>query len=159
MVVVGTCHVRDTWTIARDADRSYLISVCRTRASLPLCHSVPLPLSLSFGVCVCRADNKEVIIDRPIGLATNYDAYQLTRSIPHSLPHSLSLSHWGKGRCSVGGRALIMIGFGCGCGCGVRGQPMTKCEKCPGQDHINMLNKQQQEKRRERGGVERYLYL
>lgn len=46
-----------------------------------------------------------------------------------------------------------MIGFGCGCG--VRGQPMTKCEKCPGQDHINMLNKQQEE---EKGGagVERY---
>lgn len=51
----------------------------------------------------------------------------------------------------MGGRALIMIGFGCG----VRGQPMTKCEKCPGQDHINMLNKQQEEEKG-RGGVERY---
>lgn len=55
----------------------------------------------------------------------------------------------------MGGRALIMIGFRFGCG--VRGQPMTKCEKCPGQDHINMLNKQQEEERgREVAGVERY---
>lgn len=133
MVVVGTCHVRDPWTIARDADRSYLICVQDTRFPPP-----------SLSGCLCRADNKEVIIDRPIGLATNYDAYQLTRSLSLTLSFSLE-----RGRCSVGGRALIMIGFGCGCG--VRGQPMTKCEKCPGQDHINMLNKQQEEERGREG--------
>lgn len=107
MVVVGTCHVRDPWTIARDADRSYLICVQDTR--FPPALLLPLP-PLSLSGCLCRADNKEVIIDRPIGLATNYDAYQLTRS----LSLTLSRSYLGKGRCSVGGRALIMIGFGCG---------------------------------------------
>lgn len=47
--VGGTCHVRDPWTIARDADRSYLISAQDTRFPLPRATARPRALRL----CVC----------------------------------------------------------------------------------------------------------
>lgn len=90
----GSSHVRDPWTIMRRTRlAAYLI---RTRVSVSLSVSVSLTVTVTVPVlflCFFQStDNKEVIIDRPIGLATNYETYQrFGNQIKQSTPVVLHL--------------------------------------------------------------------